>query len=123
MQSEKISSAQLRAELATYIGSENWYRHILQRNFLYTDGVKYFCEKAGAYWFLDDFLALQVFPLQMRSPFLVVELKVEDGKAVVNVTNGDGLKLWSRRVHFTDAPHGTWCFYLTDNICLLPSEY
>lgn len=123
MQSEKISSAQLRAELATYVGSENWYRHPIQKHLLYTDGVKYFCEKAGAYWFLDDFLALQVFPLQMRSPFLVVELKVEDGKALVLVSDADGMKIWSRRVPFTDAPHGTWFFYLTDNICLLPSEY
>ena len=123
MQSENISSAQLRADLATYVGSENWYRHILQRNFLYTDGVKYFCEKAGAYWFLDDFLALNVFPLQQRSPFLVVELKVEDGKAVVIVTDGNDQKLWSRRIPFTDAPEGVWRFYLTDNVALLPSEY
>lgn len=123
MQSEKISSAQLRADLSQFTGTEEWYRHILQRSFLYTEGVKYFCEKAEAYWFLDDFLALQVFPLQQRSPFLVVELKVENGKAEIIVTDGNDLKLWSRRIPFTDAPQGTWRFYVSDNICLLPSEY
>jgi hypothetical protein len=122
MQSEKISSAQLRADLSLHTGSEQLYRHALQKNCLYTEGVQYFAENAGCYWFLD-ILATEVFMLQARSEFLAIELNVADGKAVILVTDGNGQKLWSRRIPFTDAPSGVWSFYLSNSVCLLPSEY
>jgi hypothetical protein len=37
------------AELAQFTGSEQWYRHGLVRNILFTDGAKYVADRAGAY--------------------------------------------------------------------------
>lgn len=44
----------LSADLKMFTGTEQWFRHPLSSNFLYTDGVKFFAEHCGggAYWFL-----------------------------------------------------------------------
>lgn len=122
MQSEKISSAQLRADLSQFTGTETWYRHSLQKSFLYTEGVQYFAEHAGCYWFLD-IIATEIFQLQKQWPFLVIELDVVGTKAQIRTTDGNENQVWTRSVSFTDCPEGRFKFYLVDNICLLPSEY
>ena len=45
-----LSEVQLRQ----FTGSENWYRHGINRNILFTDGAKYVADTAGAYWLLDE---------------------------------------------------------------------
>lgn len=118
---QQISSAQLRSELAQFIGTETWHRHWTE-HLIYTDGVEFFCEQAACYWFLD-ILATEVFPLQQKSPFLAIELDVADGQAEIRVTDGNDLELFKKNIQWTDAPEGVWRFYLTDAVCLLPSEY
>jgi hypothetical protein len=46
---EKLSEVHLRQ----FTGSENWYRHGINRNVLFTDGAKYVADEGGAYWLLD----------------------------------------------------------------------
>jgi hypothetical protein len=122
MQTTENYSARLRADLGAFIGTENWHRHALNKNLLLTDGVKYFAETAGCYWFLD-IIATEGMSLQAKHPFLAILLDVRDGEADIHVTDGDGLRLYRRHIHFTDAPTGQWRFYLTDNVMLLPGEY
>jgi hypothetical protein len=47
------------AELAQFTGSENWYRHGINRAVLFTDGAKYVADQAGAYWLLDEIAIIQ----------------------------------------------------------------
>ena len=115
-------SARLRADLSAFIGTENWHRHGINRSMLLTDGVKYFAETAGCYWFLD-IVATEVMLLQAQHPFLAILLDVREGEADIHVTDGNGLRLYRRHIQFTDAPQGQWRFYLADNVMLLPSEY
>lgn len=122
MQAQETLSARLRADLTAFIGTETWHRHALNRQMLLTDGVVYFAETAGCYWFLD-IVATEVMALQTQHPFLDILLDVHEGEADIHVSDGDGLKLHRRHIHFTDAPDGPWRFYLTDNVLLLPSEY
>jgi hypothetical protein len=122
MQAQETLSARLRADLSAFIGTENWHRHALNRQMLLTDGVKYFAETAGCYWFLD-IIATEVMRFHPMKPFLAIMLDVREGAADIHVTDGDGLRLYRRHIHFTDAPQGVWRFYLTDNVFLLPSEY
>ena len=42
--------------LAQFTGSTHFYRHGLVREVLYTEGVEYVAETAGAYWLLDGVL-------------------------------------------------------------------
>jgi len=122
MQTTEDHSARLRADLVAFIGTENWHRHPLNRSMLLTDGVVYFAETAGCWWFLD-IVATEIFRIQATHPFLVIDLDVNDGKADIRVSDGNDVVLFKRHIHFTDAPNGLWRFYLTDNVVLLPSEY
>ena len=122
MHTTENPSARLRADLSAFIGTENWHRHGINRQMLLTDGVVYYADQAGAWWFLD-IVATEVMRFHPMKPFLVIDLDVEDGKADISVSDGNDLSLWHRHIQFTDAPDGLWRFYLADNVMLLPSEY
>ena len=112
-------------DLRIFTGTETWTRHGLNRNMLYTDGVKAFADRAGggAYWFLD-IMATEVFALQLAQPFIYVKMTVTgDRCARIVAEDGNGGHLWSRAIEFTDCPEGVWEFYLIDHVLLLPSEY
>jgi hypothetical protein len=122
MHTTEDHSARLRADLTAFIGTENWHRHAINRQMLLTDGVRYFAETAGCYWFLD-IVATEVMRFHPMKPFLLVVLDVFEGVADIHVEDGNGARLWHRHIHFTDAPQGQWRCYLADNVMLLPSEY
>lgn len=120
-----LDSDQLREALTQFCGTELWYRHYLMREMLYTDGIKFFAENAGnggAYWFLDT-VALFIFPMLKTHPFLVIDLKVNEGAAIIDVGDGNDKTIYTKPIDITDVQEGEWKFYLTDNILLLPSEY
>ena len=48
-----------KSDLAQFTGSENWYRHGINRNVLYTDGAQHVAEHGGAYWLLDEIAIIQ----------------------------------------------------------------
>lgn len=112
----------LKRSLSHFTGTETWWRHALNRNMLYTDGVKFFASNAEACWFLD-IVATELLPVQWQHPFMRIELAVKDEKAKITVDNGDCLILFEKKIGYTDCPEGTWEFYLTDNVLLMPSEY
>lgn len=119
-----MDAHELKAGFAHFYGTETWWKHPFNREFLYTDGVKFFAENAGggAYWFLD-IVATEIFQLQTKEPFLSITLHSTKGKAVMFADDGNGVKQWLRDTNFTDCPEGVWRFYLTDNVMMLPSEY
>lgn len=119
-----MDSKSLESQLSHFTGTEQWYRHALNRNFLYTDGVKYFAENAGggAYWLLD-IVATEIYELQKQEPFISMAYRVEDGKGVISASDGDMKKVYTRLIDHTDTPDGEWKFYVIDNVMLLPSEY
>lgn len=113
-------------DLHMFTGTEQWYRHGFTRKFLYTDGVKYFADKAQAYWFLD-IASTTLYALHSKSYFLKVELIVKDSKAQIIVTDGDLKQIYTQSINFTDCPEGTWEFFMIDDtehsVMLVPSEY
>jgi hypothetical protein len=40
--------------LAQFTGTEQWHRHPLVRNILYTDGVQFVAQSGRAYWLIDE---------------------------------------------------------------------
>jgi hypothetical protein len=112
----------LQDDLRQFTGTETWYRHPFSP-MLYTDGVKYFADQAGAYWFLD-IVATEVWELISEDdPYLFVTLMVRENQAVIAADDGNGNTSWSRDIEFTDCPEGDWKFYLFDGVLLLPGEY
>ncbi len=117
----------LKTELSEFTGTEDWFFNPLYRNMKYTDGIKYFAEKAGAYWFLD-IIGTEYHPKTTGDNpewgyFLVIKMEVKDNKAQITVTDGNETTFKTRIIPYTDCPEGVWKFYLTDNVLLLPSEY
>ena len=43
-----------KSDLTQFTGSENWYRHGINRNVLYTEGVQYVAEHGGAQAAYDE---------------------------------------------------------------------
>ena len=136
-----MNSNTLQHELDTFTGTEHWYRHPLSRALIYTDGVKSFARKAGAYWFLDA-VALGVYGRpgivdamrKQGEQFAVALLRVTGSEATLEARNDYdehddtiGRGIYHEDILFTDAPEGTWKFYLIDDgvhcTLLLPSEY
>lgn len=124
-----LSPEDFAKDLRQFTGTDHYYRHMLARRVVYTDGVRYFAETAGAYWLLD-ILATELPKLVHKHRILFVHCIVNDGKARL-YANADSGKpsLWERDIDFTDCPEGDWCFYMAgggddDNVVIhLPSEY
>ena len=106
-------------DLSQFIGTENYYRHWTGHG-VYTDGVKYLAEKAGAYWLIDAVLSYR-----RREPFQLWTLKKDDDNTAVltmQEDSGEPTKV-SQEIPFTDFPLDQIKLYLIDGVILLPSEY
>ena len=117
-----INAAEFKNHLNQFTGTDRWYRHGLNKACLYTDGVRFFVEEAGAYWLLD-ILATEFFELQRKVGFLSVTLKVAGNQASLLVEDGDYKELACKFIEYTDCPEGEWKFFFTNEVLLLPSEY
>jgi hypothetical protein len=47
------------ADLRQFTGTEQWHRHGIVRDALFTNGAKYVADQAGAYWLLDEIALAQ----------------------------------------------------------------
>ena len=113
------------AALRQFTGSENWYRHPLNRAVLFTDGAKYVADSAGAYWLIDEIaLAQRSQPAVAGEGFQLWKLTVKpDSTATLTCEDGNGHAVFTKEIEFTDFPADRVEFYFTDNTLLLPSEY
>jgi hypothetical protein len=50
---EPLTSETFKAEVSQFRGTENYYAHPLVSRFVWTDGVQYVAERAGAFWLVD----------------------------------------------------------------------
>ncbi len=114
-----------KADLAQFTGTEVWYRHALRRNILYTEGMQYVAEKAGAYWLLDEIVFNQIQPRIASEKFQVWTLSVdlEKSTAVLACDNGNGKIVYKKVISYTDFPLDEIKIYFTNSVILLTSEY
>jgi len=113
------------AGLRQFTGSENWYRHGINRNVVFTDGAKYVADQGGAYWPLDAIAIAQHRERDVAfEEFQVWRLKVNaDRSASLTCDDGNGNIVYTQRIAFTDFPLDAIKLYFTDHTILLPSEY
>lgn len=110
-------------DLSQFTGTEAYHRTFMfTPKLVHTDGVQYFAETAGCYWFLD-IVATEFYPMLESEPFLSIYLMVFNGKATITVQDGDLTILKKKEIAHTDCPDGEYSFYLTDNVLMLTSEY
>jgi hypothetical protein len=120
--SNELTSESLSFELAQFIGTEQYHFNPLYRWMKYTDGVKYFAEKAGAYWLLD-IIGTEMQEIARRELFISIDFTVREGTGLIVADDGDGGVLYERVIGWTDCPEGTWKFFLCNSVLMLRSEY
>ena len=106
-------------ELNQFRGTEHYYQH-WTKILVFTDGIHYLAEKAGAYWLIDAIASYR-----RKEPFQVWMLKVkEDKSAVLTMQEDTGQPVKVRQViPFTDFPLDEIKLWLIDGVLILPSEY
>lgn len=113
--------------LEGFTGTERYYKHLL--GILYTDGVKYLAQEAGAYWLIDAIASWQISPKVKRDPMLQ---EIQFWKLRVNPDNNTAVLICERdsddvaitqEIPYTDFPLESVKLYLADGVLLLPSEY
>jgi hypothetical protein len=114
-----------KSDLAQFTGSENWYRHGMVRDVLYTDGVQYVAETAGAYWLIDEIAFGQRGNKRVAAEeFQSWKLKVNpDHSARLTCEDGNGNVVFSKIIPYSDFPLAEITLYFTNKTILLPSEY
>ena len=114
-----------KSDLAQFMGSEYWYRHPLVPKVIFTDGVKYVLDTAGAYWLIDEIAFGQSVPAVAAEEFQVWKLSVDLARnnGVLTCDDGNDRVVFTKPIEFTDFPLDEIRFYFTDNTILLPSEY
>jgi hypothetical protein len=112
-------------ELQQFTGSEQWYRHGIVRDVLFTDGAKYVADQGGAYWLLDEIALAQRGDRRVAGEeFQLWKLTVNsDHTATLTCEDGNGNAVYSKAIEYTDFPLPEVELYFTSNTILLPSEY
>ena len=107
-------------------GANLFVRHSLARSFQYSDGVRD-CAEAGLYWLIDIAATElpQVIPL---GDLGILTFKVLGGRGDLKLEIQDDVPpAWERHIDLTDAPDGTWLFYIANEgerfAMILASEY
>lgn len=121
MKTEKLT----KADLAEFTGTEQWYRHPLVKNYLYTDGIKYVAERAGAYWLIDEIAFHQTHPLVSKEEFQSWTLNVDlqQATAILACDDGNGRIVYKKEIGYTDFPLDEIKIFVTNHVILLPGEY
>lgn len=109
-------------------GSDGRYRHPVQRNVIYTEGVREVALLAQAYW-LIDFIAAEAAPKYANAwragetSIGIFKLVVEGGKATTTLSLQDGVPpALQKELPACGFPPGEWQIWLgTDPIG--PDEY
>ncbi len=113
------------ADLSQFHGTEVWYRHPLNRKVLFTEGVKYVADEAGAYWLLDE-IALTQFTHQKvaAEEFQVWKLKFNDTGRGASLICEDGNYnvVYTKEIDYTDFPFDGFVLWFENNVIMLPGE-
>lgn len=111
--------------LRQFTGSEQWYRHGIVRDVLFTDGAKFVADQGGAYWLLDEIALAQRFEKNVAAEeFQLWTLTVNpDHTATLACEDGNGNAVYSKAIEYTDFPLAEIALYFTNKTILLPGEY
>lgn len=116
-----------KMDLSQFYGTEKyWKTNIFTPQLKHTDGVQYFADTGGCFWFLD-IVASEIYPLLNKEPFIGIKLIVGSNQsetdAVIVATDGNEDVIFRKLIPHTDCPVGVYEFFLTDNVLMLTSEY
>jgi hypothetical protein len=112
-------------------GTTRYHRITLVKNFLVTDGVKYFAKEANAYW-LTDIVASYIRVMEKTDdyffvPVLTVDKKQNGRFKIYREVSGNKKVIVRQNIEYADLPTGEYKFFLFREdeffIMICPSEY
>lgn len=118
----KPTPDEIADDLARFYGGDTIYRHPLFRRCLYTQGVQYLAQAAGAYWLLDSIFAKQGLPQIAAEEFQVWKLKTDGFKGVLSCEDGNDKVVLTEDITFTDFPLPEITLWFENWTLMLPSE-
>jgi hypothetical protein len=124
--SERTPGRLTLADLEQFCGSTEYHKH--WSGMLFTDGILYLAETAGAHWLVDIVASYQS-DKRVRSnkrlrEFQLWELSVANGQGVVLLREDSGEPaVLSQEIEYTDFPLESIKLYVEGGVILLPSEH
>ena len=110
-------------ELKGFTGTENYFK-IPFSDYVYTDGIKALIDLCGCSWLISDIGILLSHKKQLEKPFLILNIKVKDDKAVITLKEDtDEKPIYTKKISYTDFPLKEYEFYIIDKVMLLKGEY
>jgi hypothetical protein len=100
---------QLEASLAQFSGTADYYQHAFGR-LVYTDGVKYLADQAGAYWLIDAIASYQAdrrltaHRMLRDLQFWTLTVQPDHSALLTCIADTDLAPAISQRVEWTDFP-------------------
>ena len=112
----------LKEDLTQFTGTENWYKYL---NIVITDGIQFLAESAQCYWLIDVVASVQYLPKLRNAEFQVWKLEKNESnsKAIVKCDDGNGVKLYSQKIEYTDFSLPEIKLYFCNKVLMLTSEY
>lgn len=119
-----MEATELRAALQQFTGTTQYHRH--PSGILYTDGVKFLAENAGAYWLIDVIASWQ--PKALRDAWLrefqLWEVFVYPNRTARAVCSRDSEEeAFRQEIASTDFPLNYVKLYVESGVILIPTEH
>ena len=111
-----------QSDLSRFTGTEHYYKHPLS-GYVYTDGVQYLAEKAGAYWLLDKILITTRYKKKLQEWGAWILTVNEDKTALLICDDGNGNILHKEKLDYTDFPLDRIECWFENGVLILPSEH
>lgn len=110
--------------LVHFTGTEEYHRFSRISRLVMTDGVKYLCNAAGAFWLLDIIVSYQGKCNRdpMLKDFQIWTLKVKGSKGVVTCERDTDDVAIKQAIPYTDFPLESIKLYCENGVICLPSE-
>jgi len=120
----KTETTELESILQHFTGTDQFYRFSGLSRLVITDGVKYLCEKANAYWLMDIIASYQskCNKDEMLRYFQIWTLNVEDGAGKVICERDTNDIAITQKIPYTDFPLASIKMYCENGVICLPSE-
>ena len=114
-----------QADLDMFTGSEQFYRHSINRKVVYTEGAQHVAEAGGAYWLLDEIALIQSYDTRVTAEeFQVWKLTVRpDRTATLLCEDGNDNVVFSKEIPYTDFPLDAITLWFANDTIYLPSEH
>lgn len=114
--------SEIQKTIESFYGSDESYRHGINRNVVFSQGARFVAESCGAYWLIDEIAIAQFNHKVKAEEFQVWKLKVAGNKGVLTMGDGNDHTLFVMKLQFTDFPLPEITLWVENNTIYLPRE-